>query len=47
MKELINDYIHCTELEFLIKHPFAVLIASAAIALIALCLDYWLRGKKK
>ena len=25
MKQIISDYIHCTEMEFLIKHPFVII----------------------
>jgi hypothetical protein len=25
MKEIISDYIHCTNMEFIIKHPLVVL----------------------
>ena len=25
MKEIIYDYIHCTQMEFMIKHPFVIL----------------------
>ena len=40
MKQIIYDYIHCTDLEFLIKHPFAtslpIIIAMVICGLIIL-----------
>lgn len=46
MKEVIYDYIHCTEMEFLIKHPFVIVgLLIIFIGLYAL-FDLIKRGKK-
>ena len=43
MKQIIYDYIHCTDLEFLIKHPFITLIPVA----IALVLVWFISRRNK
>ena len=45
MKEIIYDYIHCTEMEFLIKHPF-VILGSFVVTAVALMLVYYFKGRK-
>lgn len=50
MKEILNDYIHLTQMEFLLKHPFVVIgIWACAVGLmfaIDKIVDYIRRNKK-
>lgn len=47
MKQIISDYIHCTQTEFLLKHPFVVLGMLATFIIAFLIVDYIKgRGKK-
>lgn len=45
MKQIIYDYIHCTDLEFLIKHPFVTLIP-VAIALVLIWFIPWFINRR-
>lgn len=45
MKQIIYDYIHCTDLEFLIKHPFVTLIP-VAIPLVLIWFIHWFINRR-
>jgi len=50
IKQIIHDYIHCTQMEFLFKHPFVVLGITVGIfgaGCIALIVQEKIRNKKK
>lgn len=50
MKEIINDFIHCTQMEFLIQHPYVYGLTIFVMAIIVFGIeaitDYF-RDKKK
>ena len=50
IKQIIHDYIHCTQMEFLLKHPFVVLGMTVIIfgaGYIVLTVQEKIRNKKK
>ena len=50
IKQIIHDYIHCTQMEFLFKHPFVVLGLIAVVfgvGCIALTVQGKIQDKKK
>lgn len=46
MKEIIHDFIHCTEMEFLIKHPFVIVGLFIILVGLYALIDLIRRGKK-
>ena len=46
MKQIIYDYIHCTDLEFLIKHPFVTVVLPVAIALVLIWFIPWFINRR-
>lgn len=47
MKQIIYDYIHCTDLEFLIKHPFVTLIPVAIALVLILFIPWFINRRNK
>ena len=47
MKQIVSDYIHCTEMEFLIKHPFVIIGVFVVFVLIMELIWYIQKRKKK
>ena len=45
-KQLLDDYIHCTQMEFIIKHPVAIIIFFVMVIVFTIVADL-LKNRKK
>jgi len=46
IKEVVNDYVHLTEMEFLIKHPLVV-IGTFAVFVVIMLFIWSFKDKRK
>ena len=46
MKQILSDYIHLTQMEFLIKHPF-VIIGMFVVSVLIMELIWFIQKRKK